>query len=363
MSSRATNLQKWIDKNIGPLILKLISTIKPKNKKIPASINRIGVLKTNALGDTTLLSAITLDLKKAFPDTQIIFFSGPKNAPLKGLLPAVDKWVTLPLSNPIKAILKLRKERLDILFDFGAWPKINALLSALSSAKLQLGFKTENQNRHFAYDLYTNHSNEIHELENYKNLLHLIDIKTSMQPSLVTKSQVPKQISNQPYVVFHLWAGGYKSEYREWPQKYWLEIASFIQSKNLKLVLVGSADNFSPNDSFRNQLPANLESFNFAGQLSMDETLAVLKNASCVISVNTGIMHMAAALAVPTIGLSGPTNPNRWGPIGKKTFSLIPTVEGCGFLNLGFEYMGQRSDCMLHIYPNQVIDILNKTLI
>ncbi len=71
-------------------------------------------------------------------------------------------------------------------------------------------------------------------------------------------------------------------------------------------------------------------------------------------------MHIAAALGVPTVGLSGPTNPKRWGPLGKNTISIHPQESGCGFLHFGFEYRGQRTDCMDMITAEYVIKTLKK---
>jgi heptosyltransferase I len=57
---------------------------------------------------------------------------------------------------------------------------------------------------------------------------------------------------------------------------------------------------------------------------------------------------------VLTIGLNGPTSSRRWGPIGSRAVSLDSTLPGCGFLNLGFEYDGQREDCMAGVGVERV---------
>ena len=53
-----------------------------------------------------------------------------------------------------------------------------------------------------------------------------------------------------------------------------------------------------------------------AGTCSLAQTAALIQRADAVVSVNTGIMHMAAALGTPVVGLDGPTSSLRWGTRG-----------------------------------------------
>ena len=80
----------------------------------------------------------------------------------------------------------------------------------------------------------------------------------------------------------------------------------------------------------------------------------MLARARAVVSVNTGVMHLAAAAGAPTIALNGPTSATRWGPVGANVVSVDSELPGCGYLNLGFEYDGQRTDCMLGISVDRV---------
>ena len=45
---------------------------------------------------------------------------------------------------------------------------------------------------------------------------------------------------------------------------------------------------------------------------------ALLKNMDIVITNDTGIMHLAAAVGTPTLSLFGPTDPLQWAPLGKR---------------------------------------------
>ena len=91
------------------------------------------------------------------------------------------------------------------------------------------------------------------------------------------------------------------------------------------------------------------------GAFRLDELLDVLAGADCVVSVNTGVMHMAAAVGAPTVGLNGPTSELRWGPLGRNAVSVNSELPGCGYLDLGWEYRGRREDCMQGIPVEAVL--------
>ena len=82
--------------------------------------------------------------------------------------------------------------------------------------------------------------------------------------------------------------------------------------------------------------------------------LGLLDGADAVVSVNTGVMHVAAALGRPTVGLSGPTDPARWGPYGAHTRSVSPSGGRHSYLHLGHEYPRDATSPMHHLAVDQV---------
>jgi heptosyltransferase-3 len=99
---------------------------------------------------------------------------------------------------------------------------------------------------------------------------------------------------------------------------------------------------------------------NVAGRYAPRELAGVLREASCVVSVNTGVMHLAATVGAPTIALNGPTSELRWGPVGRRAVSVNSALPGCGYLNLGFEYDQGRADCMEGISVERVVETVQR---
>ena len=60
-----------------------------------------------------------------------------------------------------------------------------------------------------------------------------------------------------------------------------------------------------------------------AGILTLSELAAFLEKASCLITVDTGPLHIAQAVGCRTVAVFGPTDPMVWGPRGENDVILF----------------------------------------
>jgi ADP-heptose:LPS heptosyltransferase len=80
----------------------------------------------------------------------------------------------------------------------------------------------------------------------------------------------------------------------------------------------------------------------------------VLRRTRLVVSVNTGVMHLAAIAGARVVAINGPNRNGRWGPVGPAAVGVEAPGEGCGYLHLGFNFDGQATDCMERTTVEQV---------
>lgn len=360
--SRGSSILHFLDRHLGPPLLRLLSLLKRFRKK-PEKVQKIAILKLSGIGDLVLITAILQDLKKAFPVASITLFCAKENKALGKLLPYVDHVEVLELFAPIKLLRTLRKKSFDLFFDFGQWSKTEALLTFFSRSKYFVGFQTPGQARHYLYDQFVEHRRDLHEIENFRALLKVCDLKVSAFPLLLfSKRLVFEQSNKAPYFVFHLWPSGLKAELKQWPIPSWLKLAKSFCAKGYQIVLTGSTNDFLKTEAVIKE--ANFSGLkNLAGKLSLDELGELFVQAKAVVSVNTGIMHMAATLDVPLVALHGPTSIKRWGPLSKKAISLAPKNGSGQYLNLGFEYPNHVDKCMQEISVDMVDEALKSLLV
>lgn len=355
MTLRGNSLLRRADRLVGVPLVFLLGLLR-RRRRLPAPPASVGLLKTSAIGDTVLLSGIVADLRQALPDARLVFFAGADNAGLLLTVEGLDERVTLPVGRPLRAIAELRRHRVDVLLDLGSWPRIDAVLAACSGSGCTVGFRTPGQRRHHAHDVVVDHLDSLHELENYRRLAGALGVPGTHAPRLRAPGAWPVDELPRPYVVLHLFAGGYRSELREWPDERWRELAAALEARGYGLVLTGAEHERERAAAFAAscELPAG-RIVDLAGRLSLPAVLDVVAGSECVVTVNTGLMHIAAAAGVPTVALNGPTSERRWGPVGEACVSVNSRYEGCGFLNLGGEYEGRREDCMEGISVDDVL--------
>jgi heptosyltransferase-3 len=345
---------RLLDRYLGIPILLGTSLFQARRQQ-PNRIQRIGLIASPTLGDTLLTSACTQDLRRCFPDAHIIYFSVPSNTAAANLLPEVDEIAPISFTNPLQTVRTMRRLKLDVLFDFSSWQRMIAFCVALSGAAYRVGFRSAKQYRHWNYDLAVHHSRRVHELDNFRRLLRAFGVPSKAQPALKLRHVSPPEFDGYTrIVVFHPWASGAKSWLREWPSERWVALAYRLATAGTLFVITGSPADRANSTLLCDKLQhSGLSAQPYLSQDGLASVSALLKAAQLVVSVNTGIMHLASILGTPTVALNGPTATHRWGPSGPRSVAVEPDGRG-GFLHFGFEFAGNPTDCMERISVNRV---------
>ena len=144
---------------------------------------------------------------------------------------------------------------------------------------------------------------------------------------------------------------------RKWGECCWLELGERLyRTYHVRILLsganadVGDAERMAHLFSQKN-IPAR----SIAGRYSLDDMVEILAKAELVVSVNTGIMHLAAAVRAPLVALHGATSELRWGPLGDNAI-VVKSGEACQpCISLGFESSCNDPVCMQNITVDMVI--------
>lgn len=362
-TERGNQTHRILDRWIGCPAVFLLGLLR--KKRVPPTVVRsVGFLMFGAIGDALLASSLLHDIRAAFPGVETFVYVSDANRSLFQIIDGPDNVVSTPVKYPLRALRQIRRQRLDFLIDIGQWPRISAILATLSRAKFTIGFKTVGQSRHWAFDAVATHSNSCHEIENFRKLIECLGIPSTALPQfrkdiLAAGASWPRA----PYIIFHPWASGYRSHLREWPLDRWVKLAKWVLTSGYDVLITGSLADARRANALAMAIGDPKRVHILAGRATLAQTSSALVNATAAVTVNTGIMHIAALLNRPTVALHGPTNPLRWGPLGDSSIVLGPGVdEGCAYLNLGFEYPTTPRDCMAQISVDSAIDALVQLL-
>ena len=346
----------------------LISLFRKKEKHVLSRVHKVAIFAFAAVGDSILSASLFPVLKQQFPGAKITVFASKANAAIYPLLQGYDELIILPVTKPWLAIRLLRNHFFDLLIDTSQWSRIAAFYSAFAKARFKIGFQTQGQYRHFPYDRAIIHSARCHELENFQKLLGSDSKKTSPIFDLEAIQSASLDSlgmdATKPYIVLHPWASGDHYQMREWPKEHWIALAKWLLGQSIPIVITGSDHDLARATDLAKQIDQKQMTKMISigpGKASLIETAKIILGAKAVVSVNTGIAHLADQLQIPTIFLNGPTDTLRWGALGSQSRNLSVTKEqGGAFLNLGFEYPRKPTYLMDKISVQKVENVLRE---
>lgn len=157
------------------------------------------------------------------------------------------------------------------------------------------------------------------------------------------------QVWAEPFVVIS--PGGARNVLRDdnlrrWPLEHWVSLTRDLVSSGLRVVAVGSGD-----DAAETAACAAAGARDCAGQTPIDQLVAVLARASCVIAHDSGVLHVAMLAGSPCIALFGPTRPEeRIPPDGRVTVMSAAAGLSCAPCYDGFRYaVCGRNACLADV--------------
>ena len=359
---RGNQRNRQLDLWVGTPLLNLIASFRRSRSQPPSSLQRIGVVCSPALGDTLLFSGPLQDLRAALPQAHIVHLCMKQNLAAAEIIPGADKRVLIDLTNPPETIRRIRAQKFDLLLDFTSWQRLTAFYTMLSSARFTVGFRTRGQHRSRGYDRVVDHTADRHELDNLRALLAesgvIPPIPVPHAPAVVVSAAASELLPQErDLVAFHPWASGQNSWLREWPEDRWIELACRLSRPETLFLVTGAPSDLPRIKPFVERLcSAGLRAEPFVSPDGFLSLTHLLRRARLVVSVNTGVMHLAAIAGAPTVSLNGPTAEHRWGARGRCCANVQPADGSGGYLHLGFEFKGQPKDVIERITVEQVSD-------
>ena len=120
--------------------------------------------------------------------------------------------------------------------------------------------------------------------------------------------------------VLALCPGAEFGESKRWPAEHYAEVAEALIRLGWQVWLFGSKKDHPVGESIRERLIPGLreESVNLSGETSLAEAIDLLSCAKAVVSNDSGLMHVAAALARPLVAVYGSTSPGFTPPLAEQ---------------------------------------------
>ncbi len=286
-------------------------------------------MRLSAIGDICHTLPIIHTLQHYWPHTRITWITGKTEYSLVKGLPNVN-FIIFDKSQGLAAYNELRRQLKGKEFELllHLQESLRASLATLFiSASVKLGYnKKDCQDLQW---LFTNkritYQPRIHYMDRmllFTKALHLTppivewNIPLSAEDSATALALLPK---DRPFVVISPCSSIVKHNYRNWTPDGYSEIAHRIERElNHAVVITGGNSEQEKKYARHIELNAQVPTTNLVGQLNLKQLCIVLKNASAVISPDSGPAHMANAVGTPAVGLFYSSNPDFTGPYNNR---------------------------------------------
>jgi len=307
---------------------------------VEMDMKKVLFFKPGAIGDLLHTLPALKALKRKFPAAQVTVVVSPGLESLIQGTPLADRVLVFDKTKFKKSPLDfikfgsgLRTERYDLFVDMQ--PSLRSLLlRKLSNSKVQLVYRKQVKGR--------TGDHRIHAAQNFMETLGPLginepveDIELPLAPDAVMAVEQLFSERNidlsRPLIALNCSVGAARPA-RNWiPERFTILADRIIDELGATVVFVGGKED---QDLVKRVMGTmKTKAVSFAGELSLELSAALLSKCRCLVSSDTGPLHLATAVKIPVIGLFGSTDPQRTGPIGKghqvlsKSLPCVPCEE------------------------------------
>jgi heptosyltransferase-1 len=304
----------------------------------PAS-RGILVVRLGAMGDIIHTLPAVAALKQNHPGSLLTWMVEPQWVPLLEGNPFVDRVLVLrrkSFGGLIETWRELRVARYEFAVDFQGLIK-SALSVAASRADRIYGFDESQVRERIAAIFYSHKtvSASLHMVDRHLDLARACG--TGLQPVQrvfpLPPGQPEGELPSGDFVLASPLAGW---QSKQWPMEHYQRLSTRLkQELGIPLVLNGPPDSSLPH------------------RCGLAGLIHATRRAVAVVGVDSGPLHLAAALGKPGVAIFGPTDPARNGPYGD-SFRVLRAPQAATTYKRGV----QIDDSMRQITPDQVFESL-----
>jgi heptosyltransferase-2 len=300
-------------------------------------MNRILIIAPNWIGDAVMSQPLLAKLKTLYPQCQIDVLASPWVASIYRACAEVNQVIEAKLEHKKlqwglrrQLAKELENNQYDACFVLPNSLK-SALIPWLAHIPLRLGYRGEM--RFGLINLALDNPSKVNRppmashylaLSNTLNSSQATDVSHPVSPRLKVSTTSKQSVSAQLEAagidqksIYVFCPGAEYGATKRWPVEHFASLTRLLiqDEADAHVILLGSQGDYVLGEEIQAQVENISQLHNWCGFTSLDEAIALIDMSKALVSNDSGLMHIGAALKVPQVAIFGSSDPHHTPPL------------------------------------------------
>jgi len=309
------------------------------NKLPPAGLRKILIRGTNWIGDAVMTLPAVNSIRAAYPGAHLAILAKSPVADIYGMFSPVDEIIPYDtkFDNPLGVLrlahrLRVKKFDAAILLQNAIEA---AIIARAAGIPIRAGYNSDGRGFLLTHAVRrTENIFKVHQINYYLEMVKALgcrDVDSAIHLEAYVSPATAREVMQQ-YLpgntrsIIGIAPGATYGPAKKWLADRFAAVADRLSADlNAQVVLFGGKMDRETAGEVCRQAHSNI--INLAGKSTLVESIYLISQCRLFISNDSGLMHVAGALNIPTVAIFGSTNPVTTSPAGEKTVLVRKEVE------------------------------------
>ena len=308
---------------------------------------KILVIGPSWVGDMVMSQSLYIQISNNHPTAKIDVLAPAWCKPILERMPEINRPIEMPIGHGQVNIMgrwkiarSLKKEKYDLAFILPNSAK-SSLIPFFAGIPVRTGWKGE-MRYGLLNDLRPSKEEFQYMVERYvalaydkENMRQEVTLETLAYPKLTVNDENQqlrlKEFNIKENIpIVGLCPGAEFGPAKRWPEQYYAEVALELIEQGNQICLFGGPKDAETTHKIIQSLPIEKQAFCFdlAGKTALNDAVDLLAACHSVISNDSGLMHVAAAVGAKIVAIYGSSSP-KYTPALSKQVEMVNTDISC----------------------------------
>ena len=298
------------------------------------------VIRFSSLGDVIITTAVIEALRENFSESRIYFLTKSIYSQVFDYDDRIFRVIGIQGNeSPFEFRNKIALNKFDIVIDLHSSLR-SVVVSTFLKSPLKLRLNKHSLARRFMIWSRNRFRRRFDTLGNYLETIGPLGIHTRVLPKLIPGGKPPDEVN----IIFNLQKNGREGRVigitpgaryaaKRWNEESFARLADEIAYRGDLPVFLGDRSDIDVVERIQNSMKC--KSISITGLIKLSETIELISRLDCLVTNDSGPMHIAGALGIPFAAVFGPTHPD---------LGFCPEYQSKNILHSG----ASCSPCSLH---------------